>query len=1451
MKTMKKALLSLALCGTVFVQTVAPVYAEPGNTPAEVVLFQDDFESGTISEMWSTGKNYYGYENNSPGEYTIAGDADNKVMNVKGKWDGTANVNAGKKEWKDYSVEAEITINGAAIDSGDNMYQYNCAGVVGHMTNSPDKAYQTKWGFLYRTETGLLELNRVVNGDAKAVVKETYPLEENKAYRMKLTFEGNKIYGYIAEKGQEFKEAVLTYTDEDNVLSYGGGGVECGGLDIDVDNVKISTTNVPTTITLDRTETTLKEGKTRLLSASFGPENASCNTVIWSSDDENVATVDASGRVKAIKEGTATITATVEGNDSCRTTCKVEVIPNDGETADGILFEDDFSSGEIGLDWTIGRRAFAGEGQKGNYSVENEVMSIEGTPFGSANVNAGKSEWVDYSVEADVTFTGSRDQEGYPYYFGISGHMGEPDADAGKYRWGFYYKENGKLILQRTYANSDSTVKEADYTWNIGDTRSMKMIFEGDKISCYIGDQEIFTHTDSPTPYCYGGGGIDTYDCSVRVDNVKFSGYEREVEATGINLNKNEITLHQGSIEQLMAFVTPGNASDQSVTWRSSASDVAEVDETGEVKAVGTGKATITATSNADDKYQASCEVNVVEKAADCTTFYYISPDGSDENSGSEAYPFRTLEKARDTIRAMENLPEGGVTVYLRGGEYNLDETFTLTPEDSGEFGKPIVYTSYPGEEAYIVSKEAITGWEKAETDIEGLHTNAQGKVYVADIEKGWRFHFLYADGESQQVSEYTSSDDFLNWPRVLGSSQKAWECDETSGRLLYLPDGYLDGLDGWEDMELKMSTAMWWNINGVAKDINSSDNSLRLHSQLAVQYGDITQFDGGYFNITNTLKYLDTEGEWAVDSVNGKVYYWPKEGKDPNECSMFAPKLHELVRFQGDEEEDQWKEQVHDITFRNLNFYYTDRTPEDQMDEEWLTRNAENPDGLIFMQGVRDCTIEDCVIAYSGAQGIAADHYAQNLKITGNEIKYSSSGGVQITGYGPGTVDVNKNHLIQRNHIHNIGSDYMHSCAVQFYGSNNNLVEYNYVHDLPYAAVSIVGMRWDQMNDPNKVDTYDSYGSKRGIYQARWDDFDSSSITDNDSSKPYQHSDNIVVQYNICDSYMQVMKDGSALYAWSSGTNKKWLYNVGKADGDSWAHTIYMDHFDVYNTVEGNRFYAVGMVDICSENLKNRWEDNIVTQRAGEYDEYVALRTLISNTAADMGGWLTSEYSLKTIKSVEVSRKPVKTEYVIGEELDLTGMELMVTYDDGSTAVVTSGFAAAGFNSDTAGTKELTITYSGKTTNLNVTVKAADKADLQKVYDEYMKLEKDKYTDLSWSIFQKAMEIAGVVLEDENADDKDIAAALKTLQDAYKGLKLNESQKPDGDDKEPGNPADSNQTDGGDKTSVDSGEKTDQAGPETGDATSAAGIAGIAGVLLVSAVTAGAVIWKRRRLKK
>ena len=87
-----------------------------------------------------------------------------------------------------------------------------------------------------------------------------------------------------------------------------------------------SAATLVTAITLNKTATTISAGQTETLSvSSVTPDDATDQTVTWSSDNEAVATVDADGKVTAVALGTANITATANDGSGVKATCAVTV----------------------------------------------------------------------------------------------------------------------------------------------------------------------------------------------------------------------------------------------------------------------------------------------------------------------------------------------------------------------------------------------------------------------------------------------------------------------------------------------------------------------------------------------------------------------------------------------------------------------------------------------------------------------------------------------------------------------------------------------------------------------------------------------------------------------------------------------------------------------------------------------------------------------------------------------------------------------------------------------------------------------------------------------------------------------------------------------------------------------------------------------------------------------
>lgn len=78
-------------------------------------------------------------------------------------------------------------------------------------------------------------------------------------------------------------------------------------------------------VTVTPKSATITEGGTKSLTAEVAPADATNKGITWSSSDKSIATVNNSGKVTAVKAGSATITATSNADNSKKDTCAVTV----------------------------------------------------------------------------------------------------------------------------------------------------------------------------------------------------------------------------------------------------------------------------------------------------------------------------------------------------------------------------------------------------------------------------------------------------------------------------------------------------------------------------------------------------------------------------------------------------------------------------------------------------------------------------------------------------------------------------------------------------------------------------------------------------------------------------------------------------------------------------------------------------------------------------------------------------------------------------------------------------------------------------------------------------------------------------------------------------------------------------------------------------------------------
>lgn len=153
----------------------------------------------------------------------------------------------------------------------------------------------------------------------------------------------------------------------------------------------------------------------------------------------------------------------------------------------------------------------------------------------------------------------------------------------------------------RWYAGQTGTFKptvtnNAKLSWKSTNTKIAKISADGKLTASSPGYCTIIACATD------GSGVYDT--CRVQVYKA----------ATAVKLNKTSLNWYIGNEGNFKATVSPSDAGEKGVTYKSSNKKVAVVDANGKLKAVGVGTATITCTAKGGKKITASCKVTVYEK---------------------------------------------------------------------------------------------------------------------------------------------------------------------------------------------------------------------------------------------------------------------------------------------------------------------------------------------------------------------------------------------------------------------------------------------------------------------------------------------------------------------------------------------------------------------------------------------------------------------------------------------------------------------------------------------------------------------------------------------------------------------------------------------------------------------------------------------------------------------
>jgi hypothetical protein len=443
-------------------------------------------------------------------------------------------------------------------------------------------------------------------------------------------------------------------------------------------------------------------------------------------------------------------------------------------------------------------------------------------------------------------------------------------------------------------------------------------------------------------------------------------------------------------------------------------------------------------------------------------TLLFVSPNGSDNNSGSIDSPFRTIDRANRTVRQLSAGINEDIIVYLRGGIYELDQPVIIDNSLEIQGGHKLIYSAYKDEAPIISGGREIIGWQPHQGNII--------KTVVGDAD----FRQLYANGRKVIKSREPNVCDYYkinNWERTKYPLA------------LRVPASHTQLLESSKDVEVVIQKNWTINILRLEQIFREGEQAYLIPRKIERERSLNRLFPrkkaGQFYHLANAYEFLDSPYEWFYEKSTGELFYYMAEDEslpdsnpirtltdDGQELNFTIPRIDQLFIVKGENNNS-----IENIVIDGLTFRYTNWTLPNQ--EGYVGFQGDvfvsdtyaqiNPCALLI-QDARNIQVLNSKFTDLGANGIILHSNVKDSEISGNVIKDIAGSGIVIdkllyAGQNSPTA-LCKNIHIHNNLISRVGTEYLGSVGIFAGFTDSLLIEHNELNNLPYTGIS-VGWGW------------------------------------------------------------------------------------------------------------------------------------------------------------------------------------------------------------------------------------------------------------------------------------------------------------------------------------------------------------------------------------------------------
>ena len=582
---------------------------------------------------------------------------------------------------------------------------------------------------------------------------------------------------------------------------------------------------------------------------------------------------------------------------------------------------------------------------------------------------------------------------------------------------------------------------------------------------------------------------------------------------------------------------------------------------------------------------------------------FYVSPAGDDANAGTRGSPVRSLERARDLVRTINQNVSDDITVYLEGGVFRLTQPLMLEARDSGPPGHNVIYTAAGKETPVITGAVRVTGWKLAD---------AAKNLWCAPAPSGLKnTRQLFVDGVrarraagllpvklTKTDTGYIAEAGFAGW-----KNPAEVEFIYTGGNSLWTE--HSEGLGAWteprcpvaaiDSATITMAQPCWDNST---RRIMLPRNTPGMDRPRTANLVGPASIGKAPVSVENAYELLGAPGQWYLDSPAATIYYVPRPGEDLATADVEAPALEKLIAGEGTSTQP-----IHNIVFKGLEFTGAtwlfpsgpDGFSEIQANymvtgsNGWavqglcqLAPNGQCPYGAwtktpgnVSFNHDRQIQFLRCAFVHLGGAGLELGHGSQSDLVEGCVFTDISANGLELGGVDrPDAAggDLTSDNRIVNNHIYDVAAEFHGGIGLCVGYARRTIIQHNQIDHLPYSGISMGWGGW-----PDKI-------KKAGVSN---------------------FSENNLVADNLIFEHMLLLADGAAIY--TQGLTGPSLEAGEKIEGNvihdqfGSGHGLYTDNGCKNVTARRNAIFHVNF-----DNWGSRHKDYYDGQAGANYDNFL-----------------------------------------------------------------------------------------------------------------------------------------------------------------------------------------------------------------------------------------------------